>query len=171
MTPIRCPNASSSAKLFVQLSLRQHQWHPPRPAHLLDLLAPAAASAHYHTGATTGRCRHPRSPRTSLLPAAPSRVVASVAAPQRRIRFSTTAPRRRTQTLYNPQQDEDGKEMMLEITPRAAKVPTYLPLLFTPIHPRLFSIPQRGERALRSLSLLAPFLSIRLHHPAIHKTF
>jgi hypothetical protein len=42
--------------------------------------------------------------------------------PSPRRSFGTTTPRRRTQALYNPQQDEDGKEMMLEITPRAGKV-------------------------------------------------
>lgn len=36
--------------------------------------------------------------------------------------FSTTAARRKTQVLHNPQVDDDGKEMIMEITPRAANV-------------------------------------------------
>lgn len=36
--------------------------------------------------------------------------------------FSTTARRSVTRTLFNPQVDEDGNEMRLEITARAAKV-------------------------------------------------
>jgi hypothetical protein len=36
--------------------------------------------------------------------------------------FAHTARRGYTQAVYNPQQDEDGNDMTLEITPRAAKV-------------------------------------------------
>ena len=36
--------------------------------------------------------------------------------------FSTTAARRKTRAIYNPQRDEEGNEMVLEITPRAANV-------------------------------------------------
>ncbi|KAL2189123.1 hypothetical protein L209DRAFT_763703 [Thermothelomyces heterothallicus CBS 203.75] len=35
--------------------------------------------------------------------------------------FSTSAACRATHAIFNPQVDEDGDEMMLEITPRAAK--------------------------------------------------
>lgn len=35
--------------------------------------------------------------------------------------FAHTARRRYTQAVYNPQQDEDGNDMTLDITPRAAK--------------------------------------------------
>ncbi|KAK4222067.1 hypothetical protein QBC38DRAFT_490721 [Podospora fimiseda] len=35
--------------------------------------------------------------------------------------FSTTFPQKKTHTFHNPQLDEEGKEMFLEITPRAAK--------------------------------------------------
>jgi Fe-S cluster assembly iron-binding protein IscA len=35
--------------------------------------------------------------------------------------FSTSSPRRATHAIYNPQVDDDGKDMVLEITQRAAK--------------------------------------------------
>lgn len=44
-----------------------------------------------------------------------------IASGQQRRAFSGTPTRRETKTLHNPQADEDGKEMSLEITPRAAK--------------------------------------------------
>lgn len=36
--------------------------------------------------------------------------------------FAYTSRRSYTQAVYNPQQDEDGNDMNLDITPRAAKV-------------------------------------------------
>ncbi|KAB5557856.1 hypothetical protein GE09DRAFT_1286169 [Coniochaeta sp. 2T2.1] len=114
MASLRCPNASSSAKLFVQLSLR-HQCHSPRSAHLLDLLIPAAV-AHHHTAAVRQRLDY-----NYFLPSSLSRRSSHLPLPPSRRPFSTAPSRRRTQALYNPQQDEDGKEMVLEITPRAAK--------------------------------------------------
>lgn len=36
--------------------------------------------------------------------------------------FAYATRRGYTQAVYNPQQDEDGNDMTLEITPRAAKV-------------------------------------------------
>lgn len=41
-------------------------------------------------------------------------------AAQLRRPFSSTASWRRTQAVYNPQKDDDGNDMLLEITPRAA---------------------------------------------------
>ncbi|KAB5570871.1 hypothetical protein GE09DRAFT_1283899 [Coniochaeta sp. 2T2.1] len=114
MASLRCPNALSSAKLFVQLSLR-HQCHGPRSAHLLDLLIPAAV-AHHHTASVRLRPVNNYS-----LPSALSRRSSHLPLPPSRRPFSTTPSRRRTLALYNPQQDEDGNEMVLEITPRAAK--------------------------------------------------
>ena len=46
-------------------------------------------------------------------------------APRHGAFFGTTAPRRKTRTIHNPQRDEEGNEMMLEITPRAANVRLY----------------------------------------------
>ncbi|KAH8910336.1 hypothetical protein BR93DRAFT_925387 [Coniochaeta sp. PMI_546] len=112
MASLRCPNALSSAKLFVQLSLR-HQCHTRPAAQLLDLLVPTAG-AHY-PAAIVGHQKNHGYWRESIQ----ARSSTPIAWPRRR--FSTSASHRRTHALYNPQQDEDGKEMMLEITPRAAK--------------------------------------------------
>ena len=46
-------------------------------------------------------------------------------APRHGAFFGTTAPRRKTRTIHNPQRDEEGNEMVLEITPRAANVRLY----------------------------------------------
>lgn len=77
---------------------------------------PAAAQARHSTSpwrrptTTTSRSHHP--PATYAPP--PVITVRTL---------TTTAPRRATRALLNPQLDEEGKEMLLEITPRAAKVP------------------------------------------------
>lgn len=82
-----------------------------------SMRAAAAAGSRMFPAARPGLSR--RSPRHSSLSGAA---------------FSYSTSRRYTQAVYNPQRDEDGNEMKLEITPRAAKVcscyaqlPAYLP--------------------------------------------
>jgi hypothetical protein len=120
MSALRCPNSSvaSSAKLFVQLSLR-HSQVPSRQvtaAPILDILLPSVRRTH-HTSALA--VRHSRRYKQQI-------VGHWVAQAERK--FTTSLPRQRTQAIYNPQVDEDGKEMLLEITPRAAKVCIFLHL-------------------------------------------
>lgn len=114
MPPLRCANAPAPASLFVQLSMRRTAQSPI----LADVLLPLRARAHH------GVAR-----RIATAPAAASvsktqwRARQSLSSSQSNKRlFTTTAPRKATHTLFNPQNDEDGNEMVLEITERAAKV-------------------------------------------------
>src|SRR5262249_42804767 len=71
---------------------------------------PVARSKVHHNSAVLGQPRQQRTNLASNHATTPARA------------FSTTPSRSATHAIYNPQRDEDGKEMMLEITPRAAKV-------------------------------------------------
>ncbi|KAK3400952.1 hypothetical protein B0T20DRAFT_405625 [Sordaria brevicollis] len=116
MPPIRCANAPAPASIFVQLSMRRAAQSPV----LGDILLPLRARAH-HTVArriATAPSVAPVSKtqwhtRRSAQPTSQSS--------QRLRLFTTSAPRKATHTLFNPQNDEDGNEMVLEITERAAK--------------------------------------------------
>ncbi|KAI0127682.1 hypothetical protein BJ170DRAFT_595543 [Xylariales sp. AK1849] len=102
MPPI-CKGAPSAARVFVQLSAR--------PCHnsILDVLLPLQTRS-FRTCAG-------RTPKNNI------RSVHSQDKPGRSAMprcFSTIGSLRKTQVIHNPQVDEDGNEMILEITPRAA---------------------------------------------------
>ncbi|KAI1116200.1 hypothetical protein F5Y14DRAFT_408523 [Nemania sp. NC0429] len=113
MPPIRCANAPSAARLFVQLSARSSS-NP-----VLDVLLPprgAQPRAFYaHVAGDGGAPGQPM----------PSRVAANATAARRqpvavKRTFGTSRLLAKTLAVHNPQTDEDGNAMMLEITPRAA---------------------------------------------------
>ncbi|KAM3506537.1 hypothetical protein MY10362_002292 [Beauveria mimosiformis] len=113
MAPIRCAHSLCSARAFVQLAKRRY--------------ATAAAAS------TTTGCLEFLAPRTLL--ASPPRLAngtarslvrrsaTPLAAPTTIARrtFSASAARRATVCVQNPVKDEDGNDMKLEITTRAAK--------------------------------------------------
>lgn len=78
--------------------------------------------------------------------------------------FSTTAAMRKTEVIYNPQQDEDGSEMLMEITPRAANVSCYGVLnitrehLHAPFSPLTLPAPLRPPLSIRCRWALCPHL-------------
>ncbi|KAK7936667.1 uncharacterized protein PG986_015105 [Apiospora aurea] len=119
----RCTNPASAAKLFVQLSRscapQQQAQRAP-----LDILLPASARS-FHVAARSSCAPIPsRSPssfssslprRTATACAASTSTAATIARS-----FGSTSARQMTQAIYNPQKDDDGNEMLMEITPRAA---------------------------------------------------
>lgn len=137
-----CANSVSAARLFLQITSRRTLSSPAAAASpLLDILLPppaAAASRFFFGSSSSSRRAIPTCTAGPLLapPRAnnhPRRHAAARSGgtgphPANTARFSVTPARRETKTLYNPQRDEDGNEMSLEITPRAAKVPDTGPL-------------------------------------------
>ncbi|KAK3334043.1 hypothetical protein B0T19DRAFT_399645 [Cercophora scortea] len=128
MPPLHCANAPSTASLFIQLSMRRQSSSSAlrlRP----DLLVPSLRSSY-----TTGARHRPASSSSSSTTAAPRSAITPFTLPRQRpatsfqpkrtaavASFSTSFPRGATQAIYNRQVDEAGNEMVLEITPRAAK--------------------------------------------------
>ncbi|KAG5980377.1 hypothetical protein E4U55_004087 [Claviceps digitariae] len=121
MASLSCPSgASSAAKLFLRIAKRGYSTSATlRTSAPLEFLLPRAItkkdcraayllhnSRNHHAA-----CYSIRNPAISPV---------SIQQPQRRT-FSATATQRATTCVLNPQKDEDGKQMMLEITPRAAK--------------------------------------------------
>ncbi|KAH7244327.1 uncharacterized protein BKA55DRAFT_573657 [Fusarium redolens] len=113
MARIHCANAQSTATSFIQLARRSYTT-APQTSTPLEFLIPRYT--------LSSRRRNPQ------ITIAQSRIYAHL----RRSwdlkskgtatrQFSTTTIRQKTRAILNPQQDEDGNEMMLEITERAAK--------------------------------------------------
>ncbi|KAI1180266.1 hypothetical protein F4777DRAFT_306889 [Nemania sp. FL0916] len=121
MPPLPCANAPSAAKLFVQLSARSPS------STMLDVLLPTgprmgmrmqtralSASAVRSRGLPIPR---PATSRSGRLGASES---AAVRHRHDKQAFSISRSLGQTLAIHNPQRDEDGNDMMLEITPRAA---------------------------------------------------
>ncbi|CAH0018111.1 unnamed protein product [Clonostachys rhizophaga] len=105
MVPVRCTRSPSTARSFINIAIRRYssttasaqKSSPP-----LDFLVPRWA------------------PSPNIRTAVPQSYKLVVRHDSRRA-FATTIPRPTTVCVKNPVKDEDGSEMMLEITPRAAK--------------------------------------------------
>ncbi|KAI1032712.1 hypothetical protein LB504_006382 [Fusarium proliferatum] len=106
MARIHCANAQSTANSFIQLARRSYTT-TPQTSTPLEFLIP--------------RCTPPSRLRTPHITVAQSRSWAFKSREIATRQFSTTAIQQKTRAILNPQQDEDGNEMMLEITERAAK--------------------------------------------------
>ncbi|KAK8022049.1 Iron-sulfur cluster assembly 2-like protein- mitochondrial [Apiospora rasikravindrae] len=116
----RCTNPASAAKLFVQLSRSCAQQQSSQRAPL-DILLPASARS-FHVAARSYAPITSRSSASlsSSLPRRTTACAASTSTATTARSFSSTSARQMTQAIYNPQKDDDGNEMVMEITPRAA---------------------------------------------------
>ncbi|KAK4250612.1 putative iron sulfur assembly protein [Corynascus novoguineensis] len=138
MPRLRCVNAPATASVFIQLSMRRHV--ASGGLTILDLLLPASFRPNrslplrpYHHVSTQrvvdGYRQVPvfaaqsRRPPWSIATSRGGELSKSRTAPLNLScqTFSTSFTRRATHAIFNPQVDDEGNEMMLEITPRAAK--------------------------------------------------
>ncbi|KAK3906511.1 hypothetical protein C8A05DRAFT_40705 [Staphylotrichum tortipilum] len=137
MPRLRCADAPATASLFIQLSMRRQPLSAGLP--ILDLLLPlrrpptvitrSVRSHHAASGGGIANTRHLTPSSGAQLPRAwdktrpptilPNSSPAAFNSPVRA--FSSSSPWRATHAIFNPQMDDDGKDMMLEITPRAAQ--------------------------------------------------
>lgn len=98
--------SSSAAREFLQLAPRRSYYRASAP--LLDFLVPGVPSKAILHGSSTPACLK-------------SQIAGKRA-------FTTSSVRRITSAVFNPRKDDDGKEMSVEITPRAASVCTPSPI-------------------------------------------
>ncbi|RGP77850.1 hypothetical protein FLONG3_4026 [Fusarium longipes] len=114
MARVNCANSRSTVNSFLQLARRSYSTASTQSSAPLEFLIP--------------RCTPTTELRASRLPLNRYRTyVHSSRSWEYKLReastrqFSTSAIRQKTRAILNSQQDEDGNEMMLEITDRAAK--------------------------------------------------
>ncbi|PHH80399.1 hypothetical protein CDD82_1765 [Ophiocordyceps australis] len=114
MASLHCA-APSAARSFIILARRLPSAAPLQSCHHFDFLAPRAAAA--------PRCSID-SPRRPLARSALSSPCGAAAALQRppsfKRHFASSVSLRATRCVLNPQTDQNGNELLLEITPRAA---------------------------------------------------
>jgi len=139
MPPMPCANAPSAAKFFVQLCTRRSNASSlptiSGSSSILDVLLPPrtqarALSLSLGAAARNNNNNTSRTIITSSTTTSRFGVNTNVGVGVRRHAgesmsmrtFSTSQPLARTVAIHNPQTDEEGNEMMLEITPRAANV-------------------------------------------------
>ncbi|KAH7140624.1 hypothetical protein EDB81DRAFT_885347 [Dactylonectria macrodidyma] len=119
MARIRCSKAPSAARSFLQLVRRNYSSTTTASAAPLEFLfprcAPPSPSQFAQVSPISSRAfahaQHINSSRSKEF---------ALHAPSRR-HFSSSSALHQTRSILNTQTDEDGNEMMLEITPRAAK--------------------------------------------------
>lgn len=126
-SPLGCSNSLSAAKLFVQLAPKRGsepvlEFLLPRSRSAISRRSLHSSSVQARRVATSTGTRHGNFSDTAGW-SIPRGMLHANSAPSTTLKpFAHTARRRYTQAVFNPQQDEDGNDMTLEITPRAAKV-------------------------------------------------
>ncbi|KAG5939961.1 hypothetical protein E4U60_000688 [Claviceps pazoutovae] len=121
MASLRCSNSASSvARSFLRIANRGYSTSTTlRTSAPLEFLLPRAMTkTDFHTSFPLHSSRHYRATCRSIR--GPTVGQTSTRQSQQR-NFTAAATRGATTCVLNPQTDEDGNQMMLEITPRAAK--------------------------------------------------
>ncbi|KAH8170707.1 iron-sulfur cluster biosynthesis domain-containing protein [Sarocladium implicatum] len=114
MAPLHCVKTAFTARTFLRLANRTYATVPTCSAAPLEFLIPRWTPEH--------ATRHLHKPLGSPTKRVALRTTSHATSRQlSRRAFGTTTARRATVCVRNPQKDEDGNDMMLEITPRAAK--------------------------------------------------
>ncbi|KAL7945787.1 hypothetical protein V8C42DRAFT_321574 [Trichoderma barbatum] len=119
MISLRCTDGASAARSFVQLAKRRYS---VATAHIqqtpLEFLVPRGAS--HSSRLRAARILAQFGNRISMTPVSKPSGLSILRQPTSRS-FTASATRLATVCVQNPVKDEDGKEMMLEITSRAAQ--------------------------------------------------
>ncbi|KAL7789783.1 iron sulfur cluster assembly-related protein [Trichoderma ceciliae] len=119
MIPLRCADGASVARSFVQLAKRRYSTATTHVQQTpLEFLIPrrASRSPRIRAAIIPSRFGH----RISKMPVSKSSVLSTGRQPTSRS-FTASASQLATVCVQNPVKDEDGKDMVLEITPRAAQ--------------------------------------------------
>ncbi|KAI8634687.1 hypothetical protein F5Y19DRAFT_121241 [Xylariaceae sp. FL1651] len=122
MSPIQCANAPSAAKLFVQLYARRSVSSLAATSisgSILDVLLPPRTQAQaLRLAGLRGNAAITRAAPMCSRTNTNTSIRRDMGVSKKT--FSTSRPLQRTLAIHNPQTDDEGNEMALEITPRAA---------------------------------------------------
>ncbi|KAI1457773.1 hypothetical protein F4805DRAFT_164649 [Annulohypoxylon moriforme] len=122
--PMRCVRTSSLANIFVRLLNTSSSSPACSNGSILELLLPPRTRAFHLAATSASASRDVRQSQPSALRTRSTRNTRPRSNSRNGIAsrqpFSASALWRKTQVVYNPQKDEDGNDMVLEITPRAA---------------------------------------------------
>ncbi|KAI2630556.1 hypothetical protein GGS21DRAFT_207638 [Xylaria nigripes] len=120
MPPVPCTNAPSAVK-FIQLCTRRNasSLAASSPSSILDILLPPSTRVRAFSSCIARNGCFVMSDASAA-----SRTIANASTRRQAISdrrtFTTSRSLAKTLAIYNPSKDEDGNDMMLEITPRAA---------------------------------------------------
>lgn len=122
MASLGCAKGASAARSFIRIAKRGCATAATQSSAPLEFLLPRAITK---TNAHTAFPLHSSSHHLSTCYSIRKLAISYPGQQPQRRTFAITASRRATTCVLNPQTDEDGNEIMLEITPRAAKVHTH----------------------------------------------
>ncbi|KAI1811239.1 hypothetical protein GGS20DRAFT_563897 [Poronia punctata] len=171
MPPMPCANAPSAARSFLQLCARRSAASSfaaaPGSSCILDVLIPPTTQARAFS--ICAARNNPSSTIPRIRPNGNGRRHALMS----RNTFSTSRSLARTLAIHNAQKDEEGNEMVLEITPRAAD--RLSQIMSKDKNPHLALRIQvesggcHGFQYIMSLTTLPPTISPEAPHPPLDR--